>query len=84
MLEEVAGLAKTADERAALTDYMMAKHGLERNEVKARRAAAKEADAEFSADTCKAERTIMLIVSFVYDRVELYEFTVVVLSIVNY
>ena len=58
MLEEVAGLAKTADERAELTDYMMAKHGLERNEVMARRAAAKVADAEFGADIRKAERAV--------------------------
>ena len=38
LLEEVAKLAKTADERAELTDYMMAKHGLERNEVMRERA----------------------------------------------
>ena len=37
LLQEVARLAKTADERAELTDYMMAKHGLERNEVMAER-----------------------------------------------
>ncbi|MDY5767252.1 MAG: hypothetical protein SPK03_02560 [Alloprevotella sp.] len=36
MLEVVSGLARTADERAELTDYMMAKHGLERNVVMAR------------------------------------------------
>ncbi len=38
---------------------MIAKHGLERNEVMARRAAAKEAGAEFGADIRKAEREIM-------------------------
>ncbi len=31
MLDEVAKLAKTEQEREALTDYMMAKHGIERN-----------------------------------------------------
>ena len=56
MLEEVAKLAKTADERAGLTDYMMAKHGLERNEVMARRAAEKQAKEEFRDELRKAER----------------------------
>ena len=36
MLEVVSGLARTADERAELTDYMMAKHGLERKCLKPR------------------------------------------------
>ena len=36
MLEEVSRLARTADERAELTDYMMAKHGLERKCLKPR------------------------------------------------
>lgn len=57
MLEEVARLAKTADERARLTDYMMAKHGLERNEVMARRAAEKAARDEFMDELRAAERT---------------------------
>ena len=56
MLEEVAKLAKTADGRAALTDYMMAKHGLERNDVMARRAAAKDALSEFYSELRDAER----------------------------
>lgn len=56
MLEEVAKLAKTADGRAALTDYMMAKHGLERNDVMARRAAAKDALTEFYSELRDAER----------------------------
>ena len=56
MLKEVAKLAKTADERAALTDYMMAKHGLERNDVMARRAAAKVAKEEFYSELRDAER----------------------------
>lgn len=51
MLEEVAKLAKTADQRAELTDYMMAKHGLERNDVMATRDAQKKAQKEF-ADFC--------------------------------
>ena len=58
MLKEVSRLAKSADERAELTDYMMAKHGLERNEVMARRAAEKKANEEFGADIRKAERTV--------------------------
>jgi len=33
MFDEVAKLAKNDEERSELTDYMMAKHGLERNEV---------------------------------------------------
>ena len=56
MLEEVARLAKTAKERAELTDYMMAKHGLERNEVMARRAAEKVAHDEFWKELRTAER----------------------------
>lgn len=56
MLEEVAKLAETADERAELTDYMMAKHGLERNEVMARRSAEKQAGEEFRIELRKAER----------------------------
>lgn len=56
MLEEVAKLAKTADERAELTDYMMAKHGLERNEVMARCAAERQAEEEFREKLRKAER----------------------------
>ncbi len=60
---------KNKHERAELTDYMMAKHGLERNDVMARRAAAKQADGEFVAEL------LILIVSFVYDGVEFYELT---------
>lgn len=56
MLEEVAKLAKTAKERAELTDYMMAKHGLERNSVMARRAAEKVAHDEFWKELRTAER----------------------------
>ena len=56
LLEEVAKLAKTADERAELTDYMMAKHGLERNQVMARRAAEKDARSEFSAELLAAQQ----------------------------
>lgn len=58
MLEEVAKLAKTADDRAELTDYMMAKHGLERNEVMARRAAEKDARSEFFAEIIAAQQAV--------------------------
>lgn len=58
MLEEVARLAKTAKERAELTDYMMAKHGLERNEVMARRASEKVAHNEFRKELKAAEHTV--------------------------
>ncbi|WP_289199154.1 LPD38 domain-containing protein [Bacteroides acidifaciens] len=42
MLEEIARLAHSAAEREELTDYMMAKHGLERNRVMAERDAQKD------------------------------------------
>ncbi len=42
MLEEVAKLAHSAAEREELTDYMMAKHGLERNRIMAERDAQKD------------------------------------------
>ena len=42
MLEEVAKLAHSTAEREELTDYMMAKHGLERNRVMAERDAQKD------------------------------------------
>lgn len=42
MLDEVARLAPTEETRMELTDYMMAKHGLERNRVMAEREAKKE------------------------------------------
>lgn len=42
MLEEVAKLAHNIAEREELTDYMMAKHGLERNRVMAERDAQKD------------------------------------------
>ncbi len=58
LLKEAAKLAKTSEERAALTDYMMAKHGLERNEVVARRAAEKKANEEFGAAISRAERAV--------------------------
>ena len=56
MLEEVSKLAPTAEEREKLIDYLFAKHGLERNEVMARRAAAKEARKEFEKELRAAER----------------------------
>ena len=42
MLEEIARLAHSTAEREELTDYMMAKHGLERNRVMAERDAQKD------------------------------------------
>jgi len=42
MLEEIAKLAHSTAEREELTDYMMAKHGLERNRVMAERDAQKD------------------------------------------
>ena len=56
LLKEAARLAKTAEERAELTDYMMAKHGLERNEVMARRDARKKASEELAKELAKAEK----------------------------
>lgn len=44
MLDEVAQLAHTETEREELTDYMMAKHGLERNRIMAQRNAEKDFD----------------------------------------
>ena len=58
LLQEVGRLAVNAEERAQLTDYMMAKHGLERNEVMARRAAEKAAREEFKVELRKAERAV--------------------------
>ena len=57
LLKEAARLAKTAEERAELTDYMMAKHGLERNEVMARRDARKKAREELAKELAKAEKS---------------------------
>ena len=58
LLLEVGRLAVNAEERAQLTDYMMAKHGLERNEVMARRAAEKAAREEFKVELNTAERAV--------------------------
>lgn len=44
MLDEVSQLAHTETEREELTDYMMAKHGLERNRIMAQRNAEKDFD----------------------------------------
>lgn len=44
LLDEVSKLAKTKGERQQLTDYMMAKHGLERNVIMAERNAQKDFD----------------------------------------
>ena len=58
LLQEVGRLAVNAEERAQLTDYMMAKHGLERNDVMARRAAEKAAREEFKVELNTAERAV--------------------------
>lgn len=47
MLQEVANLIKQGVAYPAIIDYMVAKHGLERNEVFAKRDAAQEADRRF-------------------------------------
>lgn len=58
LLNEVSRLAEDAEERAMLTDYMMAKHGLERNIVMARRDAEKKANEEFGKELAKAQRAV--------------------------
>lgn len=58
LLNEVSRLADDAEERAMLTDYMMAKHGLERNVVMARRDAEKKANEEFGKELTKAQRAV--------------------------
>lgn len=58
LLNEVSRLAEDAEERAMLTDYMMAKHGLERNTVMARRDAEKKANEEFGKELDKAQRAV--------------------------
>lgn len=58
LLNEVSRLAEDAEERAMLTDYMIAKHGLERNTVMARRDAEKKANEEFGKELTKAQRAV--------------------------
>jgi N12 class adenine-specific DNA methylase len=58
LLNEVSRLAENAVERTMLTDYMMAKHGLERNVVMARRDAEKKANEEFGKELAKAQRAV--------------------------
>lgn len=58
LLNEVSHLAENAVERTMLTDYMMAKHGLERNTVMARRDAEKKANEEFGKELAKAQRAV--------------------------
>lgn len=57
MLEEVAKLAHNTVEREELTDYMMAKHGLERNRVMAERDAQKDF-AEYQKQHPKSTKTL--------------------------
>lgn len=58
MLDEIHNLAKENSSRDEVTRYMMAKHGLERNEVMARRAAEQTAKDEFGKDLRAAERAV--------------------------
>ena len=57
MLEEVAKLAHNTAEREELTDYMMAKHGLERSRVMAERDAQKDF-AEYQKQHPKSTKTL--------------------------
>lgn len=58
MLDEIHNLAKENSSRDEVTQYMMAKHGLERNEVMARRAAEQTAKDELGKDLRVAERAV--------------------------
>ena len=58
MLDEIHTLAKENSSRDEVTQYMMAKHGLERNEVMARRAAEQTAMDELGMDLRAAERAV--------------------------
>ena len=58
MLDEIHNLAKENSSRDEVTQYMMAKHGLERNEVMARRAAEQTAMDELGKDLRAAERAV--------------------------
>ena len=58
MLDEIHRLAKEESSRDEVTRYMMAKHGLERNEVMARRAAEQTAMDELGKDLRAAERAV--------------------------
>ena len=57
LLKEISKLARDAAERADLTDYMMAKHGLERNRVMAERDA-KKAFEEYQKEHPKGTKTL--------------------------
>ncbi len=57
LLKEVSKLARNADERAELTDYMMAKHGLERNRVMAERDAQKDFES-YQKDHPNGQKTL--------------------------
>ena len=58
MLDEIHNLAKENSSRDEVTQYMMAKHGLERNKVMARRAAEQTAMDELGKDLRAAERAV--------------------------
>ena len=56
LIDEIVKLVPDESRMYELTDYMMAKHGLERNEVMARRKAEKDVQKELGADLRKAQR----------------------------
>ena len=56
LIDEIGKLVPNEARMYELTDYMMAKHGLERNEVMARRKAEKDVRKELGADLRKAQR----------------------------
>ena len=58
MLEEASKLAKTNRERQELIDYMIAKHGLERNDLMAARAAARQAAQEYAKALSVAQEAV--------------------------
>lgn len=58
LLNEVHNLEKEGADRDEVTRYMMAKHGLERNEVMARRAADKQADSEYAEQLRNAQAAV--------------------------
>ena len=58
LLNAVHDLVKQGSSREEVTRYMMAKHGLERNEVMARRAAQQKAREKFGEELSKAEAAV--------------------------
>ena len=67
MLDEVAKLAKNDKEREELTDYLMAKHGLERNVVMAEREAEREYEAYLEKHP-NGKRTLQDFINYYRER----------------